>query len=292
MKSIFFDSQVTYDEFDAPIYDRPSSAADLRSVFASFIANGVFITPSTNLQVTIGSGLQVVAAAGKCWINGAFGYTTSDTNLTLTTADGTNPRIDRVVARLDLNTDVRSIDLYVVDGTAAASPVAPALTQTATVYEIGLADVLVPANATSILQSNITDLRQNEDYCGVVHAAFDQVDTADLFAQFQAAFDEWFADLEDYWDGTDFGALQTAIATHASQHSTGGTDPIAAADIGAAAASHNHAYADLTGVAAASHNHAVTDLSGVAKSAQGIRITVQSTAPTSPAINDLWVWDS
>lgn len=60
---------------------------------------------------------------------------------------------------------------------------------------------------------------------------------------------------------------------------------------GVAAASHTHNYAQLSGVAAESHTHGAGDLSGVAKNTAGVRVSVQSAAPSSPAVNDLWFWD-
>lgn len=265
MNSFPFDSVVTYDEFGTPVYDRPGNAGNLRSIYKSFIVNGVYVDPDTNLQVLIGTGLQVIVKPGKCWIEGAFGYTTADTELTIEAADTTNSRIDRIVARLDLNSDVRSIDLYVLKGTAAASPVAPELTQTDTVYEIALADVTVTANATELLQNNITDQRENDDVCGVVKGIL--------------------------WDETLISDLETLINTHATRHGSAGADPITPSAIGAAAASHEHDIDDLDGVAAEEHEHTADDLSGVAKNSAGITITVSSTEPSSPATNDLWFAD-
>lgn len=68
--------------------------------------------------------------------------------------------------RLDTSTAARSIVLAVKQGTAAASPVAPALTRSGNVYEICLADVRVNAGAVSISNSNITDTRADGNVCG------------------------------------------------------------------------------------------------------------------------------
>jgi hypothetical protein len=86
----------------------------------------------------------------------------------LTTANGSNPRIDRIVVRL--NQINRSIKIAVVDGTPAATPVAPELTRTSDIYELGIADVLVPTAATSIVTNNIMDTRMNTNLCGLVNS--------------------------------------------------------------------------------------------------------------------------
>ncbi|MFT8887771.1 MAG: hypothetical protein ABF904_03040 [Ethanoligenens sp.] len=51
-----------------------------------------------------------------------------------------------------------------------ATPMAPALTRTSDVYEIGIADMLIPAAATLIAANNITDTRLNTSLCGLVNS--------------------------------------------------------------------------------------------------------------------------
>ena len=81
----------------------------------------------------------------------------------------------------------------VLTGTPAGSPSAPAVTQNkGTRYELALADVLVPRQATQIVYSYITDMR-GSSYCGYVAGLVTELDTATLFQQWQDAFDTWFA---------------------------------------------------------------------------------------------------
>jgi hypothetical protein len=148
--------------------DRIYDAVDFAAYFGSLVTNGIFYKVSTNLQVSPGSGLGISVVAGSAWING-YRYENSDAlNIPLTTANGSNPRIDRVVVRLSMIS--RSIQLAVVDGTPAATPSAPALTRTSDVYELGIADVLIPAAATSVASNNITDTRLNTGLCGLVNS--------------------------------------------------------------------------------------------------------------------------
>lgn len=154
--------------FNSSDGDRIYDAADFASYFGSLVSNGVFYTVATNLQVSPGSGLAVSVAAGSAWING-YRYENTDTlNIPLTTANGSNPRIDRVVVRLSKVS--RNMQLAVVVGTPAATPSTPALTRTSDVYELGIADVLIPAAATSIAANNITDTRLNTSLCGLVNS--------------------------------------------------------------------------------------------------------------------------
>ena len=154
--------------FNSSDGDRIYDAVDFAAYFGSLVSNGVFYATATNLQVSPGTGLAVGVAAGSAWINGYRYENTDALNMPLATANGSNPRIDRIVVRLSQIS--RSIQLAVVSGTPAATPVAPALTRTSDVYELGIADVLVPAAATFIAPNNITDTRLNASLCGMVNS--------------------------------------------------------------------------------------------------------------------------
>lgn len=154
--------------FNSSDGDRVYDATDFAAYFGSLVSNGVFYASATNLQATPGNGLAVSVAAGSAWINGYRYENTDDLNLPLTTANGSNPRIDRIVVRLSQVS--RNIQLAVVDGTPAATPSTPALTRTSDIYELGIADVLIPAAATSIATNNITDTRLNTSLCGLVNS--------------------------------------------------------------------------------------------------------------------------
>lgn len=148
--------------------DRSYDAADFAAYFGSLVSNGIFYASTTNLQVTTGSGMAVSIAAGSAWINGYRYENTEALSKTLTTANGSFPRIDRIVIRWSLLN--RNMVAAVLTGTAAATPTAPALTRNPNVYELCLADILVPQAATSITLGNITDTRLNSTLCGIVNS--------------------------------------------------------------------------------------------------------------------------
>lgn len=111
----------------------------------------------TELQVSAGTGLAVDVAAGQAMVRGHYYISNATESLALATADATNDRLDVVVLRLDPTAN--SIVLAVKTGTPAGSPTAPSLVQTdAGIYEVALANVLVPA--TSGVPSTITDRRE------------------------------------------------------------------------------------------------------------------------------------
>lgn len=176
--------------FNSVSHDRTYKAEDWAEYFASFIGNGVFPVPSTELQVVAGSGMNVTVRAGKAWINGYFYQNTGDLTVQLATADGQLNRIDRIVVQWNLTN--RTISTKVKSSGFSASPSAPAVQRDADIYELVLADVFVAAGVTVITQSRITDQRLDTSLCGVVAAVVDQIDTAAFNAQLQA----WFAEYE------------------------------------------------------------------------------------------------
>ena len=122
---------------------------------------------STSLQITAQASpnMTVIAAAGWASILSSTAlagvyvvYNDAATTLTITTADATNPRIDRIVATVrdsyysGANNDVI---FQVLPGTPAASPSAPATPSNS----ISLATIAVAANTTTITSGNITDTR-------------------------------------------------------------------------------------------------------------------------------------
>lgn len=186
MRSYPFTSQVTYDDEGLPLYDRAIDSAFLRNVFAKYFSDGIFYKPTNALQVVADTGMKVAVEPGCCHIQGAIGIEDSRRTLIVQASDSLD-RIDTVVARLDLSLDARDIDLYIVKGTAATSPQPPALTRDATVWELGLADLFVAKNSSTITQQRITDTRLNASRCGMVAQTIGTLDTTPYFNQIQAA---------------------------------------------------------------------------------------------------------
>lgn len=159
----FFDALLVNGE-----YDRLYSAADYCDNLATIIKTGVRYSPDNDLVVTAAGGMALSVGIGRAWINGHYFYNDAVyTGLTVATAPtGSNKRIDRVVVRLNTSVNVRGITLAIKTGTAAASPVAPALTRDGDIYEIALADIYIDAAQTVIDASDIVDQRENENVCG------------------------------------------------------------------------------------------------------------------------------
>jgi hypothetical protein len=102
--------------------------------------------------------MNVKVYAGQSMVRGHYYVSTATETLTITTSHPSLNRIDAVV--LELDPTANSILLKVIAGTAAASPVAPTLTQTdAAVYQQLLGTVYVGAAVGLIAAGNVTDSR-------------------------------------------------------------------------------------------------------------------------------------
>lgn len=192
-----------YGFFDSVDGDRKYSASDIGEYFLKLISNGVFATPANAMQVkaTTPASMKVSVTAGWAFINCKYLHNTSNYALTVTAADQALPRIDRVVMQMNPNIDTRACSIYVKAGTAAAEPTPPSLTRvTGGTWELSLAQIYVAAGAASISQANITDERANTNVCGYVTGLIDQIDTTDLFAQYDAAFDEKEQQFDEWFD--------------------------------------------------------------------------------------------
>jgi hypothetical protein len=192
-------------------YDRTYDAEQFAEYFSLIVSNGVFPTPATQLQVvaTSPTSMKVNVSAGYGWINGYYCKNDGDYPLTISAANGSLNRIDAIVLRW-VNSS-RSMELAVLTGTAAASPKAPTLTQTTETYELMLATVTVAKGVTSISQSAITDKRSDSSVCGWVTGAVESIDTTNLFAQYDTAFQEWFSNVQAQLSGNVATNLQNQI---------------------------------------------------------------------------------
>lgn len=126
------------------------------------------IISSSSLAVTANSpaGMSVLVASGWAAIVGTTQanmgtyviFNDATVTQTITAADPSNPRIDRVVATVQdayYSGSANNVIFQVIAGTPAGSPVAPATPANS----ISLATIQVPAGATSIVSGNITDTR-------------------------------------------------------------------------------------------------------------------------------------
>lgn len=222
MEAFPFDSELTFDDHDNPIYDRAVSSQPLRELIRGLFSTGVMPNPSTNLQVSAGTdGMTVQVAAGFAVVDGGLCKEKDTRTLEVTASDNTYDRIDTVVVRWNENVDVRTADLYVVAGTPAVNPVRPTLQRNNSIYEIGLADVFITKRVATITNDKITDTRYDSARCGIVSSVSEwdtttiyqqiQADLAGFKTNEQAGFESWFDTIRGILDSDTAGHLQNEI---------------------------------------------------------------------------------
>jgi hypothetical protein len=111
-----------------------------------------------NMSINIAAGWAAVVGTIQPNMGTYVAYNDGTVNIAITTANPTNPRIDRVCLTIQDSYYTGLADdviLQVIAGTPASSPVAPALPANS----ISLATVAVAAGALSITNGNITDTR-------------------------------------------------------------------------------------------------------------------------------------
>lgn len=179
---------VTYGFFNSVDGDRRYTADQMSTYFKGLISDGVYEGVGSALVVTASDGMTVNVGTGRAIIDCKWINLDGVESLPISPASPTQARYTAVVVRLDIEN--RLMEITTVDGEPAASPVMPEISEN----ELCLAMVYVTANAVSISQTNITDMRGSQ-YCLWVTGLIEQLDTSTLFLQWQTAFDEWFSAL-------------------------------------------------------------------------------------------------
>lgn len=152
-----------------PLNNADYDAADAE-LFHCTRTSGIFDGGDFACTVT-GADNNVTVGIGIGWIrntrfSGKVIALKSAMTLDLGVADSVNPRIDAVAIQFDANAN--QTDIVVKHGTAAATPLPPEVVQTESIYELHLCHVRREAGATSVAVGNLTDLRMNRTYCGLM----------------------------------------------------------------------------------------------------------------------------
>lgn len=145
-------------------HDRTLTSNDLALFFSGRQTDGV----SKGLVVKAYSGMTVQLEDGFASIKGRnFASVTDDdgpTTIDCGVASGSYPKYVSVFLRMTITE--RTVAPIVKDGTPAADPVRPAIQRDANVYELRLADILVPKGVTAITQDMIHNTIA-ESECGM-----------------------------------------------------------------------------------------------------------------------------
>lgn len=163
-------SMVTY-----PLNNIEYTAEDAE-LFHSTRTSGVYATDSFDYSVT-GSDNSIVIGTGIAWIknrqfSGKVVAQKEPMSLDMGLPDPTYPRIDAVV--IQFNSNKNATEIVVKNGAASSFPIAPEVVRTESLYELHLYHVRREAGSLSISAPNITDLRNNNAYCGLMSDSITQ----------------------------------------------------------------------------------------------------------------------
>ena len=184
--------------FNSVSGDRRYNADQISSMFEGLISDGVYENVGNGLIVTATSGMIVQVGTGRALLSSKWVKNDAPVSLTINQANAILPRYTGIVLRLDVSS--RDITLEMIDGTPASTPVKPSITRNAQYYDLLLAYVYVGAGVTSISQADIEDTRADTASCGWVTGIITQVDTSQLFLQWQTAYEEFYTEFTEAFE--------------------------------------------------------------------------------------------
>lgn len=118
-------------------------------------------------------------------------------------------RID--VVALQFNIAENRTKLIVKNGVSAVNPVIPKRTKTETIYELYLCSVLRRPSAISVSPSDVTDLRLNSSYCGLMANSITKIDTDAISRQVNSLIEDFREAISDVEAGK--GVMTQALWT-------------------------------------------------------------------------------
>ena len=181
---------VTYGFFNSLNSDRLYNADQMSSYFKGLITDGVYESVDDALIVKATTGMDITIGKGRAIIDCKWINADAPVEMTLNNAHVTLNRYTAICIHLSIGD--RLIEFVAIDGTNATTPTKPVPENTTTDKYLVLAYIYVGAGVTSLSQANITDTRADTNICGWVTGLIVQVDTSELFLQWQTAYEEYY----------------------------------------------------------------------------------------------------
>lgn len=189
--------------------DRLYNAEDMSRYFAGLYTRGVLQNYKDKFAVKTNGGMQVKVQSGKAFFSdGKYIENTADIVLNVEASDVVLDRIDSIVLKNDRNENIRNATILLKKGTPSSSPIPPSLEEDEYIEELLICNIYVKKLTENLTQANIENTVANTDVCGYVTGLIKQVDTSELYAQYQEAykqfyitsqqkFDEWFENVKE-----------------------------------------------------------------------------------------------
>ena len=164
------------------------------------------LSSGDNFAVTAsGTGMSVTLQPGYGWLRrnahwGTVVWMEEPEPFILDPADGTLSRIDVIALRLDKDNNTAQPILR--KGTFSNAPTFTAPVRDTHADEVYAASILVQPGAVKLLQADITDLRMDENVCGVMRDGITGIPTAQLQEQAQQLIEQLRTELQGVKDQT------------------------------------------------------------------------------------------
>lgn len=181
--------------------DRMYDADQFGDMFSGLITDGIYSTIGDAFMVTPGtSGLSIIVGSGRAWFNKTWSYNSDKFPMNLELADLLLPRYDTVVLEVNKKSFVRANSIKIITGTPAANPVKPGLLFEDNVYQYPLAHIHVKQNQETVTALDIENV-VGLTPCPFVTGILQSVPIDGLYQQWNAQFEDWFANVQEALSG-------------------------------------------------------------------------------------------
>ncbi len=172
--------------------DRKYKTKEIANFLSNLFTNGIF---NNSCAVVANNNMTVTIKSGYAFINGYWYHNNSDKILNVNIADSLLSRIDNVVLRFNMSN--REITAEIVEGEPSDDPVAPELLRNEDFFDLRIAKITLAQGTDKVIQSIIEDCRFDSSDCGNVTQAVLELDTSEIFKQYNSAFLEWFENIKN-----------------------------------------------------------------------------------------------
>ena len=143
-------------------WDRKYLAEQFARYFSKLVSNGVMNDTPNQLKVSVAGGMKVSVSIGLSFMNGFWCYNDEPLELSVPLNETPSTRYDSV--RVRWNATLRKVEIiYITDNITNV--------RNDLYYDLQLAQVKIDPAVSSITDDDITDVRGNEELCGLINIA-------------------------------------------------------------------------------------------------------------------------
>lgn len=203
-----------------PLNNIDFTAEDV-AIYNSTRTSGIYAGDDFAISLT-GSDNTISIDVGLAWMhlsrfNGVAVALKGKTFIDMGLPDAVYSRIDALVLQFDANKN--GAELVVKQGAASGNPQPPAVSRTEALYELHLLHARRTPGAAYITAADVTDLRLDVNYCGLMADAVTRVDTAAINAQISALIQKLREDLADV-ESQDYYASKDYVQDYVQDYAT------------------------------------------------------------------------